>query len=158
MKRWLLLLMLSLSLQSPAQQVRRIDLAGLEAALQHPDTALVVNFWATWCGPCIREIPWFEKQAKAWKNKPVKFIFISLDLEDAYPGAIQQFIRKHRMQSAVLWLDESNANKYARFLDPRWEGSIPATLFIHDKRRYRQFVEGELSEKELQQALHAMLD
>lgn len=141
-----------------AQDVRRIKADELERIMQHPDTALVVNLWATWCAPCIKELPWFEKQARALNDKPVKFIFLSLDLEDAYPENIRRFIAQRKIKSTVLWLDESNANTYAPLLDPRWEGSIPATIFLHQKKGYRKFVEGEMSEADLKNELQKMLE
>lgn len=141
-----------------SQQVRRIGVDELKKALHHPDTALVVNLWATWCAPCVREMPWFEKQAQLLKNKPVKFVFLSLDMEDAYPKKIRRFITQQRIRSTVWWLNESNANKYAALIDPRWEGSIPATLFLNSKKNFRKFVEGEITEKELQKITAVILE
>lgn len=142
-----------------AQQVTPVQASGLEQLLHphHPDTALVVNLWATWCGPCIQEIPHFEKQARLLKDQKIKFIFLSLDMEDAYPKKIQQFIRRYKIHSSVYWLNESNANKYASIIDPRWEGSIPATIFIHPGKGYRKFVEGEISEAELKDEVDRIL-
>lgn len=141
-----------------AQQVRRIGTADLKKELQHPDTALVINLWATWCAPCIREMPWFEKQAQLLKNRPIKFIFLSLDMEDAYPGAISRFISQKNIRSTVLWLDEPNANKYAPLLDSNWEGSIPATLFVNNKKKIRKLVEGEITEEALKKITAVILE
>lgn len=140
-----------------SQEVTRIPASGLDALLRHPDTALVVNLWATWCAPCVKEIPHFERQAKALKEQKIKFIFLSLDMEDAYPKKIQQFIRRYKIQSPVYWLDESNANKYAAYIDSRWEGSIPVTIFVHAGRGYRKFVEGEIGEEELKEEIGKMM-
>ncbi|GEP93821.1 TlpA family protein disulfide reductase [Chitinophaga cymbidii] len=140
-----------------SQEVTRVPVSGLEKLLHHPDTALVVNLWATWCGPCIKEIPHFEKQARLLKGQKVKFIFLSLDMEDAYPQKIRQFARRYKIHSPVYWLDESNANKYAAHIDPRWEGSIPATIFIHAGKGYRKFVEGGISEAELKEEVSRLM-
>ncbi|QEH41096.1 TlpA family protein disulfide reductase [Chitinophaga sp. XS-30] len=141
-----------------SQEVTRVPVSGLDALLRHPDTALVVNLWATWCAPCVKEIPHFEKQAKALKGQQVKFIFLSLDMEDAYPKKIQQFIRRRQLDSPVFWLDEQNANKYARTIHPRWQGSIPATIFINTAKGYRKFVEGEISEARLKKEISSMME
>lgn len=141
-----------------SQEATPVQASGLDQLLRHPDTALVVNLWATWCAPCIKEIPYFEKQAKLLKDQKIKFIFLSLDMEDAYPKKIKQFIRRYKMHSPVFWLNESNANKYATKIDPRWEGSIPATIFINTRKGYRKFVEGEMSEAELKQEVSRMME
>lgn len=127
-------------------QVTRIQVSDLDQLMQYKDSPVVINLWATWCGPCIKEMPHFVKQAA--KFPQVKFVFLSLDMKDAYPAQIAKFIRRHKIRSAVMWLDEPNANKFAAKIDPRWEGSIPATIFIN-KGGYRKFVEGEMKEEEL---------
>ncbi|AWO00448.1 redoxin [Chitinophaga alhagiae] len=141
-----------------AQQVRRIGADELKNVLHHPDSALVINLWATWCAPCIKELPWFEQLAQQMKNKPVKFIFLSLDMEDAYPQQINRFITQNKIRSTVLWLDEPNANKYASLVDPRWQGSIPATIFLSKKKNYRRFVAGEITQEELRKQVSMMLE
>lgn len=143
----LLPLLLLFCLPAFSQEVTRIKASELDQLMQHPDSAVVINLWATWCGPCIKEMPHFIKQAQQYPG--VKFIFLSLDMKDAYPAQISKFARKRKIRSAVVWLDEPNANKYADKIDPRWEGSIPATIFINSKKGYRKFVEGVMSEKEL---------
>jgi thiol-disulfide isomerase/thioredoxin len=157
MKQFIFLLVLC-SHTAFSQQLRRINANDLKKELHHPDTALVINLWATWCAPCIREMPWFEKQAQLLKNKPVKFIFLSLDMDDAYPEKIRRFITQKNIRSTVLWLDEPNANKYASLLDPRWEGSIPATLFLNSKKNYRKLVEGEITEEQLKNFTAVILE
>jgi capsule polysaccharide modification protein KpsS len=98
-------------------------------------------------------MPHFVKQAA--KFPQVKFVFLSLDMKDAYPAQIAKFARRHKIRSSVVWLDESNANKYAAKIDPRWEGSIPATIFIN-KGGYRKFVEGVMKEGELIKELRSL--
>lgn len=144
MKKLLLPVLLMFSL--PAfSQVTRIQVSDLDQLMQYKDSPVVINLWATWCGPCIKEMPHFVKQAA--KFPQVKFIFLSLDMKDAYPAQITKFVRRHKIRSAVVWLDESNANKYAAKIDPRWEGSIPATIFIG--KEGRKFIEGVMKEDEL---------
>ncbi len=139
-----------------AQEIIRIKADDLDRWLYNPDTALVVNLWATWCGPCVEEMPYFVKVAREMKGRRVKFIFISLDLGDAYPEKIRRFVKKYKIESTVLWLDEPNANRYANKIDPRWQGSIPATIFVSSGRGYRRFVEGSLGEKALRRAVEGV--
>lgn len=157
MKKWWPILLL-FCLPARAQEITRVPASALDALLQHADTALVVNMWATWCGPCVKEIPHFEKLSREMKDRKVKFIFLSLDMEDAYPQKIRQFVRRYKLRSSIAWLDEPNANKYAEKIDKRWEGSIPATLFINTRKGYRRFVEGMITEAQLQEEIRKMMD
>ncbi|SIO55526.1 TlpA family protein disulfide reductase [Chitinophaga niabensis] len=136
-----------------SQEVTRIKASDLDQLMQYKDSPVVINLWATWCGPCIKEMPHFVKQAA--KFPQVKFVFLSLDMKDAYPAQITKFARRHKIRSSLVWLDESNANKYAAKIDPRWEGSIPATIFIN-KGGYRKFVEGMIKEEELIKELRSL--
>jgi thiol-disulfide isomerase/thioredoxin len=137
-----------------SQDITRIKASELEQLMQHKDSPVVINLWATWCVPCVMEMPHFVKQAARFPQ--VKFIFISLDMKDAYPDKISRFVRKRKISSTVVWLDEPNANKFADKIDPRWEGSIPVTIFINSKKGYRKFVEGMMKEKELIKELGAL--
>lgn len=140
-----ILLLFCLPVFSFSQEVTRIKVSELDLLMQYKDSPIVVNLWATWCGPCMKEMSHFVKQAA--KFPQVKFIFLSLDMKDAYPAQIAKVVRRFKIRSSVVWLDESNANKFAAKIHPRWEGSIPATIFINSKGR--RFVEGEMKESEL---------
>lgn len=143
-----LLVLLFCAASASAQQVRKINPAQLETLMRTGDSVTVVNLWATWCVPCIKELPAFEKQARL--NPSVRFVYISLDLDEAYPGKIRQFVRQRKLSGEVYWMEESNANNYARIIDPRWEGSIPATVILNPAKAYRKFIEGVLEEEQLQ--------
>ena len=81
--RIILAVLLSLTLglvTLQAQKIEKIGVPELEKILSSPDNVLhVVNFWATWCAPCVTELPYFEKLAKEYKSGDVKFVLVSLD-------------------------------------------------------------------------------
>lgn len=92
------------------------------------DTTYVVNFWATWCKPCVAELPEFEALQKAHASEPVKVILVSLDFREDLEKRLIPFLNKHGYQCEVLLLNESNGNDFIDKIDPRWSGAIPATL------------------------------
>ena len=139
------------------RSIPSLKIGDLEQLVQSGDSAYVVNLWATWCGPCVKEMPHFEQQARELKDKPVKFIFVSLDMSDAYPSDIASFAKKRKIRSSIVWLNEPNANTFASRIDPRWRGSIPCTIFINPKKGYRRFVEGQMSREDLKKELDALL-
>lgn len=113
------------------------------------DTLYVINFWATWCGPCIKELPEFDKLAEKYKGMPVKILLVSLDFKNDYPAKIQKFINKRKLAHEVVWLNETNANEFIPKIENEWQGSIPATLLLYPKREYRKFFEGMVKSSQL---------
>ncbi|MCB0697341.1 MAG: redoxin domain-containing protein [Chitinophagaceae bacterium] len=109
-----------------------------------PDTLFVVNFWATWCGPCVKELPEFDKLAGNYKGRPVKVLLVSLDFKEDYQKKIPKFVQKKKLEHEVVWFNETNANEFIPKIDNEWQGSIPATLLFYKKRSYRKFIEGTI--------------
>ncbi len=114
------------------------DFDGLKPFLKtKSDTVYVVNFWATWCAPCIKEIPYFETLNARYKNKNVEVLLVSLDFPKKYDSHLRPFIKKNKLQSKVVALDDADSNYWIPQINPDWSGAIPATLiFSKDKREF----------------------
>ena len=123
----------------------------LDAFIQSTTKPTIINFWATWCAPCVEEMPWFNKIVN--QNKNVELVFVSLDNNSAYPGKIQSFVKAKNISATLIWLNETNADIFCPIIDEDWAGSIPATLFINNSRNYRRFIEAQLSPTELRKQL-----
>ncbi len=108
------------------------------------DTTRVINFWATWCKPCVAELPVFFEVENSSVNQPVKFIYISLDFKRDLTGALRKFIQSRHLRKTILLLDEPDYNAWIDTVDPFWQGSIPATLVVNGHQKIRRFHEGEL--------------
>ncbi len=109
------------------------------------DTTYIVNFWATWCEPCVKELPDFEKIHETYKNKKVKVILVSIDFVADYDSKLVRFVKKNKIQSEVLLLDETKANVFIDKIDARWSGSIPATMIVNNSLKYKEFFEKSVS-------------
>ena len=109
------------------------------------DTTYIVNFWATWCEPCVKELPDFEKIHETYKNKKVKVILVSIDFVADYDSKLVRFVKKNKIQSEVLLLDETKANVFIDKIDARWSGSIPATMIVNNSLKYKEFFENSVS-------------
>lgn len=106
---------------------------------QNNDTVYIVNFWATWCKPCVAEMPYFEQLHAKYKDQKVRVILVSLDVYRQLDTKLIPFVEKNKIQSRVLMLNEKDPNKYIDKIEPRWSGAIPATIFYKGKKR--EFVE-----------------
>lgn len=108
----------------------------------------VINFWATWCAPCVKELPLFE-QVNATHSDKVKVTLINLDYADLL-NKVKGFVNRKKIKSEVLLLDEVDYNSWIDRVDPAWEGAIPATLVINPSTGQRKFIDHELKEGELE--------
>jgi len=111
------------------------------------DKTYVVNFWATWCKPCVAELPSFEKINKDYKNKNVEVLLVSMDFANQIEGQLLPFIKENKITSEVVVLDDPDQNKWINDIDKSWSGAIPATI-IYNKNK-RAFYEQSFSEEEL---------
>lgn len=137
-----------------AQDVKVIKFKELEKLRQAPgDTLYVVNFWATWCKPCIKEMPYFEAVNKQYKGQRVRVVLVSMDAVEDMEKRVKPFVKKRQLQSRLLLLDEPDGNTWIDKIEPKWSGAIPATLFFNNSRKQYYFVERELSEQELQKLI-----
>jgi thiol-disulfide isomerase/thioredoxin len=133
-----------------AQTVQKIKITDLEKTILESKTPLIVSFWATFCVPCLEEIPYFQEAVKNHKADGVRLLLVSLDLQEAYPVQIKKTIVKRKISAPVKWLDETNADYFCPKVDPGWSGGMPASLFVNNRSGYRKFFEEQLSRERLQ--------
>ena len=115
----------------------------------------VINFWATWCAPCVKELPAFEKLNREYAAKNVEVILVSLDFPKQIDKRLIPFINKKKLQSKVVLLDDVNEDVWIKAIDSTWSGALPATLIYSAKGRkfYEQSFDYEKLETELQTLL-----
>lgn len=116
------------SLHIQAQNVEVIQFAELQKKMLYTDAPLTVfNFWATWCGPCIKELPHFD--ALESENQNVKVYLVSIDFQSEL-DRVKKFVVKRSIKSEVLFLNEKDPDNYMGKVSQDWSGAIPATLFV----------------------------
>lgn len=152
MKVWMaaLGLLLLTTATAAAQEVEVIKFKDLlELRKQPSDTLYVVNFWATWCKPCIKELPYFEAANQKYKDQPVKVVLVSLDAVEDLDKRVNTFVQRRGLKSEVLLLDEVDGNTWIDKLEPKWSGAIPATMVFNNKQGTYEFREAEMTQEEL---------
>jgi thiol-disulfide isomerase/thioredoxin len=156
-KLFLLVIVLLLVQSLDAQQIKSIKITDLEKTVAESKTPLIVNFWATYCVPCVEEIPFFQEEVKKQKANGVQLLLVSLDLKSYYPQKIKSFAANRKFTAPILWLNETNADYFCPKVDPKWSGVLPATLFINNSTGYRKFYEEPLSRETLKKEIMAIL-
>lgn len=125
-----------------------VDFEGFEPYLNRDsDTTYVVNFWATWCKPCIKELPAFEKLNEKYANEKVKVLLVSLDFIKHFDTKLIPFIKEHNLKSDIILLNDPRSNLWIDKVSEVWSGAIPATIIYrgYDRSFYeRSFTYDEL--------------
>jgi thiol-disulfide isomerase/thioredoxin len=154
----LLLVFFCFAVAVTAQNIPKLKMAEVvKSFATKSDSIFVINFWATFCKPCVAEIPGFIKIANKYKKDNVKLLLVSLDLPSFYPKRITSFAAKNNFATNIAWLNETDADYFCPMIDTAWSGAIPATIIVNTKTGYKKFFEGELNggefEKELKKAI-----
>lgn len=139
-----------------AQKAELVKIHDLQNRIEAPsDKVQVINFWATWCAPCIKELPLFEQIAASRDDIEISLVSIDLDL-DPNPEKVHRFVARKKLKSNVLILDATDPNTWIDKIDKSWSGAIPATLVINTTTGKRKFVEKELKEGDLEDLISSV--
>ncbi len=155
MKYLFLLILTTGFLQATPQSIPLVNKAWIEAVRNNKqnDTLYVINFWATWCKPCVEELPGFEKINAAYAGTKVKVILVSNDMKKELTGRLPKFINDKKIQAQVVFMNETNPNDWIELVNKTWSGAIPATWFVRGASAKEYFHEGELTYDELKNVI-----
>ena len=142
-------LFLPIKIKAQSGELKIINVPELEEIMVQAkgEKLKVINFWATWCKPCIKELPYFVNAQSQFPD--VEFIYMSIDFSENATKA-EKFAQKKKLNPSGLYLlDDVDYNSWIDKVSPEWSGAIPATLIIKDGKKYfyeKEFHEGELEE------------
>ncbi|MFA6261605.1 MAG: redoxin domain-containing protein [Bacteroidia bacterium] len=138
------------------QQIKPVDATWIKDMRKlKSDTVYVINFWATWCKPCVTELPELDKIKETYQAKAVKVILVSNDMRKGIEQKLISFIRERHIKSSVYWMNEPDANSWINLVDSSWSGAIPATWIIQPNTAFHFFNEGEVNFEQLKQVVDA---
>jgi thiol-disulfide isomerase/thioredoxin len=133
-----------------SQTIKKVKITEVEEYIKNSDHPMVVNCWATWCAPCIEEIPYFIETVKKYSDQKVELLLLSLDFPTSYPNKIQELIKKKKFEATFFWLNETNADYFCPKVDPKWDGTLPSTLLVNNKTGYRQFFGRPMTDRQVE--------
>ncbi len=120
------------------------------------DKVHVVNFWATWCAPCIKELPYFEALGNKYAHKNIEVLLVSLDFPHQYETKLKPFVLDKKLKSKVVALDDVDMNTWIPKVDSTWSGALPATLIYKNDKR--MFFEQSFTQEELENQIKQFLN
>jgi thiol-disulfide isomerase/thioredoxin len=133
---------------SVSAQTSIVKFAAIEKILKKDGGIQILNFWATWCAPCVKELPILEN-VNGKNLSGVNVTLINLDFAEKVE-VVNAFIKKKNLKTRVLLLDEIDYNSWIDQVDPTWSGAIPATLILNSNNGKRKFIEGELHDGDIE--------
>ncbi len=138
-------------------RVNAVNISDLQKEIiKNNDTLYVVNFWATWCAPCVKELPSFKAVYTRYASNKVKMIYVSLNSMQEL-AKVEKFAEDNSLKPEVLLLNENNPNSWINKIDSGWSGTIPATgIYRNGKKIY--FQEGDFTEDKLNNLIQAKLN
>lgn len=141
-----------------AQEVKVIKYEELFQMVNQPtDQLIAVNFWATWCGPCVEEMPHFVEVSEQYKENPnFKILFVSMDRVKQLEK-VKQFMNDYKINAEVVLLDDNKRmNEWIPAIDKSWSGNIPVTVFYQNGEKVH-FVGQDMSKNELEQNIKTFI-
>jgi thiol-disulfide isomerase/thioredoxin len=132
-----------------AQQIPVLDYASLKKDYlnRQSDTLYVINFWATWCKPCIKELPYFDSLVAHFPSEKIKVVLVSLDFQEKLEKGLKPFLANKNIKSEVVLFDDQQTDFWINDIHQNWSGAIPATLIYKNAERW--FYEKEFNFDEL---------
>ncbi|MCS6967434.1 MAG: TlpA disulfide reductase family protein [Cytophagales bacterium] len=147
-----------LSFAAYSQQVRIVTVEQVEQLLNNnSDTVHIVNFWATWCAPCVKELPDFIRLSQDYRHQPVQLWLISMDFRSSLESKLKPFLERRKIQQPIWLLDNTDYDSWINRIDAHWQGDLPFTLIFNNYRKQRKAIYGETTYQHLEQLVRQML-
>src|SRR3954467_6159841 len=142
-------LVCAIAFTAVGQRIPAYSADKLMARATNNDTTYIINFWATWCAPCVAELPQFTELQRHYKGQKVKVLLVSFDFPDSYPAKLTAYVSKKKLEPEVVWFNESNANEFIPKIDNAWSGALPGTMIISKRANYKLFLERPVTAEEI---------
>jgi thiol-disulfide isomerase/thioredoxin len=100
---------------------------------------LFVNFWATWCEPCVEEFPDLVKIYNKNKNSSFEFLSVSVNLPSEIESKVKPFLKEQAADFPVVVTEEKRSEEIINMINPDWDGTVPATIIYDENGNRKEF-------------------
>ena len=140
-----------------SQPIKSVKIAELEKTIAESKTPLIINFWATWCQPCVEELPYFQEEVKKYRKDSLQLLLVSMDFKEDLDKKLVPFLEKNKYSSEVILLDEVNGNDFINKINKKWGGAIPATYFTTKNKKKEELFEKKINLEILNSTMNSFL-
>ena len=145
------------SVRTANLRVIPVTAAGIQKAIRSSGArAVLVNIWATWCGPCREEFPSLVRIAGKYQGHGLKVMLVSAD-SDTDLATVKHFLADQKVDFPS-YLKTEKDQEFIDGLDKRWSGALPATFIYDGAGHLQDFWEGSASFNKFEQAVVKALD
>lgn len=129
--------------------IQNINLKQIEALLSEKRQGLIIiNLWATWCPPCVAELPYFENIYKNYPRDKVHIYLINIEGKESKEKVLEPFLKKNPLPCPVYLLEDGTPEELEKVLKTEISGALPITLFYNsDGKLIKKFEESITEEK-----------
>lgn len=116
--------------------------------------ATLVNVWATWCAPCVKEMPDLLELERDYRDKGLRLVLVSADFDSAAPA---KFLAQRGVDYPT-YFKVGRDEEFIEAIDPRWSGALPVTVIFDSQGNRRAFWEGSADYHRFEEAVLAALE
>jgi thiol-disulfide isomerase/thioredoxin len=139
--------------------LEKVDVAGIKALRANADSGKLrlVNFWATWCGPCVSEFDELIEQNLRFRHRGFEMVTVAAQFPDE-EAKVLKFLQDHKSSGRNLLFGENDKYAYIEAFDKEWNGELPFTLLIDEKGNVLYRESGSINFLALRRAIYPALD
>ncbi len=139
-------------------RVETVDLEGLRAIVQeHAGDVVLVDFWATWCAPCVEAFPKVMRWQEDYGPRGFRVISVSVDFADAHETVVE-FLTERHPPFAAYRLQVENFDEFVRDFAPEWGGGVPAAVVFDRSGERRRVFQGASATEDAEALVESLLD
>jgi thiol-disulfide isomerase/thioredoxin len=139
--------------------VRPVDAPEIKELVHEKSGRVVLlNFWATWCPPCLVEFPEIVALEKSYRDRGLVVLSVSADSPNTIDSKLLPFLEKHGPEFPIYLKQTEDVDEFIRIIDPEWTGAIPATFFIDRDGNVAKKRFSAMSRDEMKQVLEVLLE